>query len=234
MNDKTPLILLPGLLCDDALWQYQLSALGEFAAPAVADLTCSESIAGMAAAVLAAAPPRFALAGLSMGGYVAFEVWRQAPGRVLRLALLDTSARADADVQRERRRGLIELASLGRFKGVTPQLLPLLLHPANLREPFIGIVTEMAERIGHDAFVRQETAILGRPDSRPSLATITVPTLVICGVEDRLTPPGLAEEIAAGIPEAELVLIEGAGHLSTLEQPEPVNRAMIEWLTEMV
>jgi pimeloyl-ACP methyl ester carboxylesterase len=234
MNDKTPLILLPGLLCDGALWQYQSSALAEFATPAVADLTGAESIAGMAAAVLAAAPPRFALAGLSMGGYVAFEIWRRAPDRVLGLAFLDTSARADLEEQRERRRGLIEQAGLGRFKGVTPHLLPLLLHPANLREPFIGIVTQMAERIGHDAFVRQETAILGRPDSRPSLATITVPTLVICGLEDRLTPPELAEEIADGILAAELILIEGAGHLSTLEQPEAVNRAMIEWLTEMV
>jgi pimeloyl-ACP methyl ester carboxylesterase len=230
MPAKIPLILLPGLLCDAALWQYQMTALAEFAEPAVADLTGAASIPAMADAVLAAAPPRFALAGLSMGGYVALEILRRAPGRVSRLALLDTSARADTDEMRERRRGLIELAQLGRFKGVTPRLLPLLLHPDHLVEPFTGIVTGMAERVGRAGFLRQETAILGRIDSRASLAAITVPTLVICGDADALTPPALAREIAGGIAGARLVLIEGAGHLTPLEQPEAVNRAMIEWL----
>jgi pimeloyl-ACP methyl ester carboxylesterase len=230
MTAKLPLILLPGLLCDAALWQYQLTALSEFAAPSVADLTGESSISDMASAVLAAAPPRFALAGLSMGGYVALEILRRAPERIDRLALLDSGGRADTEELKERRRGLIALARRGRFKGVTPRLLPLLLHPDNLVEPLIGIVTGMAERVGQAAFIRQESAILGRIDSRPSLASIAAPTLVLCGDADQLTPPALSEELAAGIPGARLVLVEGSGHLSTLERPEAVNRAMIDWL----
>jgi pimeloyl-ACP methyl ester carboxylesterase len=232
MTGKTPLILLPGLLCDAALWQYQLSALAEFADPRVADLTGADTMAALAESVLAAAPARFALAGLSMGGYVAFEIMRRAPGRVSRLALLDTSARADSEAQRERRLGLIELAQIGSFKGVTPRLLPLMLHEKHLTQPFTGIVTAMAERVGQSAFLRQQQAILGRIDSRPSLPAIRVPTLVLCGDCDALTPPAQAEEIAAGIPDARLALIAECGHLSTLEQPEAVNRVMIEWLTE--
>ena len=214
-----PVILLPGLLCDSALWQFQLTALEEFATPIVADLGGAVSIAALARSVLASAPPRFALAGLSMGGYVAFEIWRQAPERVTRLALLDTSARPDTDEMRARRQDLIQLAELGRFKGVTPRLLPLLLHPDQLAGPLAAIVTDMAERVGQAAFIRQETAILNRIDSVPTLATVTVPSLVLCGDSDRLTPPALAEEIAAGIPGAELVIVAGSGHLSTLERP---------------
>jgi pimeloyl-ACP methyl ester carboxylesterase len=232
MTSKMPLILLPGLLCDPALWQYQLSALAEFAEPRVADLTGAETMAALAEAVLATAPARFALAGLSMGGYVAFEIMRRAPGRVSRLALLDTSARPDSDAQRERRLGLIELAQIGSFKGVTPRLLPLMLHEKHLVPPLTGIVTAMAERVGQAAFLRQQQAILGRIDSRPSLAAIGVPTLVLCGDADILTPSAQAEEIAAGIAGARLAIIEESGHLSTLEQPEAVNRAMIDWLTD--
>jgi pimeloyl-ACP methyl ester carboxylesterase len=231
MTGKLPLILLPGLLCDAALWQYQLSALAEFAEPQVADLTRAESIADMAAQVLAEAPRHFALAGLSMGGYVAQEIMRQAPERVERLALLDTSARADTPEQSARRRGLIELSHRGQFKGVTPRLLPMLLHPDHLTEALSAIVIGMAERIGQAAFIRQQQAILGRIDSRPSLGAIRVPTLVLCGDSDVLTPPELAQEMADGIAGSTLVLIEHSGHLSTLEQPEAVNRAMIEWLT---
>ena len=230
MVQPPPLILLPGLLCDDALWQYQVSALAERAQPMVADLSGFDSIAGMAASVLHAAPERFALAGLSMGGYVAFEILRMAPERVTRVAFLDTQARPDSDETRQRRAGLIALAQRGRFKGVTPRLLPALLHPDNLNSPLAGIVFGMAERIGRAAFIRQQTAIMGRIDSRPGLGAIRVPTLVLCGAQDTLTPPVLAEEIAAGIPGAELVLIDHAGHLTPLEQPAAVNHALIDWL----
>ncbi|HLY54897.1 MAG TPA: alpha/beta fold hydrolase, partial [Stellaceae bacterium] len=200
MASREPLLLLPGLLCDAALWQFQLSALAEFAEPAVPDLTRSDSIAGLAADVLAAAPRRFALAGLSMGGYVAFEILRQAPERVMRAAFIDTQARPDTEEAKERRHGLIELAGRGHFKGVTPRLLPMLLHPDHLTTPLADIVTQMAERVGQPAFVRQQTAIVGRIDSRPGLGAIRVPTLVACGDSDALTPPALAREIADGIP----------------------------------
>jgi len=232
MDPKQPLMLLPGLLCDDALWQYQLSALAEFAVPQVADLTGADLIAELAAQLLDSAPPRFSLAGLSMGGYVALEIMRQAPERVLRLALIDTQARDDTVEVRRRRKGLIALAGRGRFKGVTPRLLPQLLHPDHLDGPLAAIVMEMAERIGQGGFVRQQQAILGRIDSRPSLPAISVPTLVLCGEADILTPPAIAAEMAGAIPDASLVIVPGAGHLAPLEQPEAVNRAMIDWLRD--
>src|SRR5215469_12309391 len=185
--EKTPLLLLPGLLCDAELWRPQVAALADIAAPVIGDLTRHDSMEAMAAAMLAEMPGRFALAGLSMGGYVAQEIMRQAPERVLRLALLDTSARADSEEQRSRRRGLIELASMGQFKGVTPRLLPLLIHPDRLPDaPLVAIVTGMAERVGKEAFLRQQKAILGRRDGRGDLARIACPTLILCGREDAL------------------------------------------------
>src|SRR5487761_1575675 len=142
MARKPPLVLLPGLLCDKTLWRSQIEALGDVAEPQVADLTQDDSIAAMVRRLLAAAPPRFALAGLSMGGYCAFDVMRQAPECVERLALLDTGARADTPEQTSRRRGLIELAEKGEFKGVTPRLLPLFLHPDRLKDAkLVGEVT---------------------------------------------------------------------------------------------
>jgi pimeloyl-ACP methyl ester carboxylesterase len=232
MSAKEPLVLLPGLLCDAALWQYQITALSEFSDPMVADLMNADTLEEMAKAVLAAAPPRFAIAGLSMGGYVGFELLRQAPNRISRAAFLDTSARADTEEARARRHDLIQLAQIGKFKGVTPRLLPLLLHPRHLTEPLTTIVKDMAERVGQAAFIRQEKAILGRIDSRATLGTVHVPTMVLCGDADELTPPYLAEEIASGIPGAELVIVPDSGHLSALEQPEIVNRALIDWLTD--
>lgn len=225
------LVLLPGLLCDQALWAPQIAAFAARLPILVGDLTQDDSVADMARRVLAEAPPRFALAGLSMGGYVAQEILRQAPERVDRLALLDTSARADSDEQRRRRIGLLALARSGKFKGVTPRLLPLLLHPDRLDEAALtDTVMAMAERVGRDAFQRQQTAILGRPDGRADLARIACPTLVICGRQDALTPPDLAEELATGIPGAQLALLERCGHLSTLEQPGPVTGLLGRWL----
>lgn len=231
MSDRTFLLLLPGLLCDAALWAPQRAALADIAETAVADLTRHDSVAGMAEAALAGAPDRFALAGLSMGGYVALEIIRRAPERVTRLALLDTSARPDSDEASRRRRGLIALSRAGRFKGVTPRLLPSLVHPDRLDDaPLTEVVMAMAERVGQAAFIRQQTAIMTRPDSRPGLPAIACPTLVLCGRDDTLTPPALSEEMAGAIPGATLELVESCGHLSTLERPEEVNRALHQWL----
>ena len=232
METMQPLVLLPGLLCDSALWRPVTDALAAEAAGAVADLTLDDSVGAMADRVLAWAPARFALAGLSMGGYVAQEIMRRAPDRVTRLALLDTSARADSDEQRRRRRGLIALARQGRFKGVTPRLLPLLVHPDRLADTeLVEIVTGMAERVGRDAFLRQQTAILGRPDGIADLSRIDCPTLVLCGRQDALTPPELHEEMAFHIPGARLVQIPDSGHLPTLERPGPTVAALRQWLT---
>jgi pimeloyl-ACP methyl ester carboxylesterase len=231
MPQKIPLVLLPGLLCDAVLWRPQVEGLGALVEPLVIDLTRDDSLPGMARRALAAAPPTFALAGLSMGGYVAQEVMRQAPERVLKLALLDTSARADTPEQSARRRGLIELSEKGEFKGVTPRLLPLLIHAARHEDkPLADIVMGMAERVGKDAFLRQQRAIMGRPDGREDLRRIACPTLVLCGRQDALTPLALHEEIAGLVPGARLVAVEDCGHLSTLEKPITVTAAMRQWL----
>jgi pimeloyl-ACP methyl ester carboxylesterase len=227
----TPLVLLPGLLLDAELWRHQIADLADLATPIVGDLTRHDSIAAMATAMLAEMPDSFSLAGLSMGGYVAQEIMRQAPHRVLHLALLDTSARADTDEQRARRHGLLELAGMGHFKGVTPRLLPQLLHPAHLADPALTEpVMAMAERVGPEAFLRQQTAIMGRRDGRADLARIACPALVLCGKQDLLTPPELHEEMAAAIPGATLVTIEQCAHLSPIEQPAQVNAALRRWL----
>lgn len=224
------LLLLPGLLCDARLWRDQVAALAPLATPVVADLTLDDRIEAMAARALAAVDGPFALAGLSMGGYVALEIMRQAPGRVTRLALLDTGARADTDEQKRRRRGLISLSRSGQFRGVTPRLLPSLIHPSRLDGPIAAEVMEMAERVGKDAFLRQQEAIMHRIDSRPHLARIAVPTLVGVGADDALTPPPLAAEMAALIPGARLRHFIDAGHLPTMETPEAVNAALAAWL----
>jgi pimeloyl-ACP methyl ester carboxylesterase len=232
MPENMPLLLLPGLLCDRRLWAPQIAALADIAEPiVVADLTRDDSFGGMARRVLAEAPPRFALAGLSMGGYVAQEIMRQAPRRVTRLALLDTSARADLPEQAQRRRDLIALTERGEFHGVTPRLLPNLIHPDRLGDAaLVSIITDMAQSVGVEAFRRQEAAILGRVDGRADLARIAVPTMVLCGRDDRLTPPKLAEEMAALIPQATLRFIDYCGHMTTLEQPGQVNDALRDWL----
>lgn len=225
-----PLLLLPGLLCDARLWR---DALPAGATPRVADLTQDDSVAAMArrALELMAGEARFAVAGLSMGGYVALEIWRQAAPRISHLALFDTSARADTPEQTQRRLDLIALAGRGAFKGVTPRLLPLLLHPSRLDSPLAAEVMAMAERVGVEGFLRQQRAIMSRPDSRGDLPGITVPSLVACGAEDALTPPPLHDEMAALIPHARRLSFEGCGHLPTMEVPDAVRTALEAWLS---
>jgi pimeloyl-ACP methyl ester carboxylesterase len=231
MIKKTPLILLPGLLCDGALWQAQMTALADVAEVEVADLTRDDSLPAMAQRVLAAAPPRFALAGLSMGGYVAQEIMRQAPERVSRLAILDSSARADTPEQTARRRSHIDLARKDDVAAVARLLWPLLVHPTGRDDGgLLDAWVAMARRVGRDAFLRQEAAIIARPDGRADLARIAVPSLVLCGREDRLTPLAWNEEMASLIPDADLVVIERCGHVPTMERPEEVNAALKRWL----
>ena len=231
---RTPLVLLPGLLCTEVLYRHQLAELGDIAEMTVADLTRDDTVADMAARVLGAAPPRFSLAGLSMGGYVAQEIMRQAPERVERLALIDTSPRQDDDTQRRRRQALIaqvRRSAPDKFQGVTRRLLPLLIHPDRQDNPdFVEPIQAMAKSVGQDAYVRQQTAILGRPDSRQDLGAIRCPTVVMCGRQDILTPLELSEEMTLGIANARLIVIENCGHLATLEQPDAVNAALREWL----
>jgi pimeloyl-ACP methyl ester carboxylesterase len=227
----TTLILLPALLCDARLWRAQADALAALAEVRVADLTRDDSLGGLAERVLAEAPPRFALAGLSMGGYVAMEITRRAPDRVERLALLDTNARPDTPEQRERRQDAIRIAESGGFDKIMPTMLPNLLHPDHLADTAItGLVKDMARSVGADAFIRQQSAILARPDSRADLAAVTCPALVLCGREDALSPPDRHAEMADVMAGARMVVVERSGHLSAIEQPQAVAAAMAEWL----
>ncbi|MBI1682100.1 alpha/beta fold hydrolase [Caulobacter hibisci] len=232
MLDRTPLVLLPGLLCDARLWREQVLDLHDVADTLVADLTLDDSVAAMAQRVLAAAPERFALGGLSMGGYVAFEILRQAPERVTRLALFATSAAPDSPERAEQRRRAMAALSVGRFLGVTQQMMPQLLHPSRLTEPLAGEVKAMAGRVGGEAFLRQQRAILGRPDSRPGLADIKVPTLVAVGDADRLTPPAESQAIHNGITGSTLHILADCGHLPAMERPAETNELLRAWLAE--
>ena len=230
---KHPLVLVPGLLCDAALWGPQVQALADVADFWIPDLRTQRTMREMGQAVLDEAPfSAFALAGLSMGGYVAMEVMRRAPERVTRLALLDTRATPDTGEESERRRELIRLAQTERgFAPVTNRMLPLLVHPSRVKDaPLVKVIRDMAERTGIEGFVRQQTAIIGRPDSRPELKNIKVPALIACGREDAITPLARHEEMAALIPGSQLEIIEECGHLSTLERPVEVNRALRGWL----
>jgi len=226
-----PIVLVPGLNCSARLYAEQIPALWGCGPVTIADHRRDDTVEAIAARILAAAPPRFALVGLSMGGYIAFVVARQAPERVTRLALLDTSARPETAPQTDRRRVLMALAEAGRFAEVPDLLFPVFVHRhRHGDEALRQIVRTMAEETGPEAFVRQQQAIMTRPDCRPLLASIRCPTLVLVGDGDELTPPKLSEEIAAGIAGARLVVVPDCGHLSTLERPPAVNRALIEWL----
>ncbi|WCM25783.1 alpha/beta fold hydrolase [Sphingomonas sp. QA11] len=225
-----PTVFLPGLLCDAVLWRAQIDGLAALVAPFVADLTLDDGVEAMARRTLAAAPPRFALIALSMGGYVAFEMLRQAPGRIERLALIATSAAPDSPERAAERRAGIESLRLGRFRGVTDRLLPQLIHENLLHSAVAETVKAMAERVGGDAFLRQQKAILGRADSRPLLADIAVPTLVAVGDGDVLTPPGEAEDIRRRVAGARLHRFRDCGHLPALERPDETTAVLCDWL----
>jgi len=225
------LILCPGVLCDAELWRAQLDGLADLVEIKVADCTLDDTIGAMARRLLDDAPDRFALAGLSMGGYVVQEVMRLAPEKVTRLALLDTSARQDTAPAQRRRRDLIALAGRGKFRGVTPKLLPMLIHSDRLDDDDLtNAVMAMADRVGSEAFLKQQTAVIDRVDGRADLARITCPTLVLCGRQDQLTPLDAHLEMAEAIPGADLVVLGRCGHLPTMERPDDTTAAMRAWL----
>jgi pimeloyl-ACP methyl ester carboxylesterase len=231
MTQALPTILVPGLLCSARLFAAQVPDLWRFGSVTIADHRQDDSLDSIAARILEGAPPRFALCGLSMGGYIAYAVLRAAPERVARLALIDTAARADTPEQTERRQKQIALAQAGKLAEVVDALLPLFLHKDHLGDPaLVKIVRDMAEDTGPDAFVRQQRAIISRPDSRLDLPKIKCPTTVIVGDGDTLTPPKVAEEIAGLIPGSRLVTIANCGHLSPIEKPEAVTKALVEWM----
>jgi pimeloyl-ACP methyl ester carboxylesterase len=229
---KAPVVFLPGLLATAAVWSPVIERLDGRADPWIADLTADDSIAAMATRVLADAPrERFALAGHSMGGYVALEIMRRAPGRVERLALLDTQARPDTAEAIERRRALIELAQADRLDEVAERLIPVVFDSVEIVDPrLVALHRDMVRTVGAAAFLRQQRAIMDRVDSRPTLSAIGCPTLVLCGVHDLLTPLDRHQEMASAIPGAKLVVVQGAGHFSPIERPYEVAFALANWL----
>lgn len=228
------LVLLPGLVNDSRLWQHQASGLADIAHVSVGDLTKGHTIAEMASDILASAPAQqFVLAGLSMGGYVALEIMRQAPERVLALALLDTSARPDTPTSLEKRSAVIEQAE-SNYQAVIEELMPKQLHAVHMDDAeLVSMITDMAMSLGNKTFIRQQRAIAGRIDSIPSLSLITCPTLVLCGRDDAITPIGLHQEMVTEIEGAGLVIVDNCGHLSALEQPTRINEALTQWLTKI-
>lgn len=231
-SELPTLVLIPGLLCDERLWQDQVTNLTDVCRPHVADISQDNSIEAMAKRVLAKAPERFILIGLSMGGYVSFEIMRQAPERVICLALIDTMARLDDDESIELRKGLIKLAEEGRFVGVTPRLLPNIIYKDKLNTPIADEIINMAARLGKETFIRQQTAIITRDDSIPTLATIKVPTLIIVGEEDKRTPPEESRIMVETIPNAELHMLPKCGHLPPLELPQVTTTLLKEWIVK--
>lgn len=230
---RATLVLLPGLLNTRRVFEQQIEALSDIADCVVPELWRHDTIGAMADATLALAPPTFALVGFSMGGYVAFEVLRRATQRVERLALMDTQAVPDSTESTKRRRALLEQTKIGRFHGVQRSLLPQLVHPRHVNDDTISQpIFDMAQEIGADGFVREQRAIIDRADSRPLLVDIGVPTVVIVGRQDQVTPLPRSEEMAADIADSRLVVLEECGHMSPLEKPAEVTAALRRWLSQ--
>lgn len=218
-----PVVLIPGLYLTSAFFAGQMASLWRRGAVMVANHARDDSIAALAKRILDEAPPRFALVGHSMGGYAAFELLRQAPARIARVVLLDTSARADTEEQTTNRNRQVAIAQSGKFAEIPRTLFPKLVHPDRANDAaLLADVERMAADTGADGFVRQLRAIMSRPDSRPSLAAIRCPVTVVVGDGDQVTPPEHAREIADGIAGARLELLAGVGHYCAIEAPDRV------------
>ncbi len=230
---RETLVLLPGMMCDGRLFAPQIAAFSHQRAIMVAPLTGANTIEALATSILADAPPRFALAGLSMGGIVAMEMIRQAPKRITRLGLLDTNALADPPDKAAMREAQVEKALNGGLRAVMrDEMKPNYLTDGPRRDAILDLCMDMAEDLGPQVFADQSHAIQHRPDQSETLKTVRVPTLVLCGEDDRLCPLARHELMHELMPGSKLAVIPGAGHLPTLEQPDHTNRTLNEWLTQ--
>lgn len=231
MAENLSIILIPGLGTSSRTYSHILPALWKHSSVTIANQTEDASIEAIAKRILVTAPPRFALIGHSMGGYIAFEILRQEPNRVAKLALLNTSARPDNDEAKEKRKKQIEKVEKGNFAEIIEGALPAFVHPSHKEDKNLQeIITAAHYDAGAEAYIRQQTAIMGRKDSRPDLKNINIPTLVLTGDDDKLLPLELSQEIAASIPGAKLIIVTECGHMSPLEKPQAVSNALTEWL----
>ena len=230
---KIPLLLLPGTLCDGRLWAHQIEHLADIADPFVIDVGTDKSLATLAQRILASAPEKFALAGFSFGGILAFELYRQATQRITHLALINTNARPDTEQGLENKRQQLQLAKLSGLETLLREtLIPLYLAPSrNGDKALVQLIVDMAVDQGLAVFGNQIEALISRSDSRPLLGQVDCPTLVLGGMDDQLCIPERHREMADGMPGATLCLLENCGHISTLEQPDRVSMAMREWLS---
>jgi pimeloyl-ACP methyl ester carboxylesterase len=232
----TRLVFLPGLASDAAMWQPQLAHLHAAPpaglTPLVTDVHARHgSIETMATALLREQSGELVLCGASMGAIVAMEVARQAPDRVRGLALLGTNARPETDDMRALRTSAIELFRVGRVEEILQANVPLAFHPVNAsNRALVQAYLDMVLRAGAEQLIRQNQAIMARPDARLHLSQVQCPTLVMCGDTDQLTPPDCSHEIAALVPGAQLVMVPRCGHMLTMEQPDLVNATLGAWL----
>ena len=216
IQPSIPLVLLPAMGCDGQLWARQVVDLGDIAHPELGDLTVDDSLSAMAARVLAHAPPRFAVAGVSLGGYVALEMIRQAPDRIRRVALFGTRATMATRARTVREQGLLATAP-----HADPTLTPIVSGP----------VQAMAERVGAEVFERQQRVLLARPDLDAAIDAVRVPTLVAVGDRDRICMVEDAAALADRIPGAHFHVIRNCGHLSPMERSGEVTMLLRTWLT---
>ena len=229
MNEK--LIMIPGTLCDETLFKYQKKYLASIADSHIADTCSSASLKQVAKNILDTYSGDLYIMGLSYGGIIAFELLRQASERIKKLILLDTNYKKPSEQTKVNMQRFVGMAYLGEFKEITSTILTdAMLHPKNAQKKELrDIVLEMAINVGVDGFFNQVKAQLARPDSTNDLHNIMCPTLIMAGKEDTICPLELHEEMAAAIPNSTLNIIEECGHLSTLEQPDLVNKAIINW-----
>ena len=232
------LVLVPGILCDEAVWRPQLAQLKDAADIRIARHDMADTLGAMAEAILDTAAPRFALAGHSMGGRVALEVWARAPQRVTRLALLDTGYDGlppgeAGERERDGRLRLLEIAERDGMRAMAKEWSRGMVHPRRLTDTaLLNDIQDMISRATPAHYAAQIRALLTRPDRSALLRTITVPTLVLCGHEDSWSPIGRHRELAAQIAGSRLVDVADCGHMSTLEQPDQVARALQTWLLD--
>jgi pimeloyl-ACP methyl ester carboxylesterase len=224
-------VLLPGLLCDASVWSAQVAALTPHANVAVADFSQLDRLEDMARSALALRPGPLVVIGHSMGARVALEMMRAAPERIARLALLDTGIHPVREGEEANRQILVDLAFKDGMAALADRWLQPMVHEARVHDrSLMEPLKAMVMRATPEQHQRQIRALLNRPDPRALLPTIRCPVLVMVGRQDRWSPPAQHQEIAALIPNAELVVIEDSGHMSTVEQPDQVSRALLRWL----
>lgn len=233
MEAAVPVVLIPGLNFTARVYAAQLPALWQFGPVQVADHRRGNSMAAIARNILDHAPPRFALAGFSMGGYISLEILRQAKERVIKLALIDTAAAADRPDQTEKRLKNIALTREGKIAEREEAIWPFLVHESRLKDDAIrSIVKEMHQETGSEVYINQQTAIMGRADSRPMLKELKMETLIVVGDSDQLTPPAAAREMHELVADSRLDVIPNCGHSAPLERPDRVTKLLVEWLAE--